>query len=244
MYCSWQPGLITCFTSSSPISPEYTKATNTLQYVCYNGNFLCPIINGEPLKYCNGACYSGFMYTCTGNALAQLPELPGGTPFTLTVSNPRLPIIDGKPINACGLHWQIGGKTCSYCPDVVGSACPPGTYTAMMTPGAMDVEVPGGQQVYLGPFWNVAYTQAHSANIPPGSVVGSLKAYQQGGLINLNDDAQGWVACPPRASGGGGDIWNLVAKNGTNAEGLTSCTGINLAVHELASGTIAAWQYT
>jgi len=212
--------------------------------VCWDGNFLCPVIAGEPLSYCSGACYSRFMYTCSNNVLGLLPELPGGTPYTLTASNPQVPAIDGKPVAACGQHWTIGGPTCAYCPDVVKPNCPPGDYTAMVAPGAMDTLVPGGQQFYLDPFWNVAYTQAHSAYIPPGSTVGGLTAYRGGGLVNLNSGGWGWVACPPRASGGGGPGWNLVARNASNAASLGECAGVNLKVNELPQGTVAAWQYT
>jgi hypothetical protein len=71
-------------------------------------------------------------------------------------------------------------------------------------------------------------------------------AYEGGGLVNLNPGAWGWVACPPRASGGGGNDgrWNLVAKNETNAPNLAACSPINLKVTEVPGSTAAAWQYT
>jgi len=218
------------------------------QYVCYNNNFLCPIISGEPLSYCSGACYSKFMYACSNNALVQLPTVPSGTPFTLTASNPTI-AVDGKPVTAGGLHLTIGGTTASFCPTQVGTSCPPGNITAFLASGgtfAMDVEVPGGQQGYLDPFWNLGYTQAHSASIPPGSLTTGFAAYEGGGFVNLNGNGWGWVACPPTAAGGGGgsDAWNLVAKNETNAANLGGCYGVNLKVNDLPQGTIGAWQYT
>lgn len=109
---------------------------------------------------------------------------------------------------------------------------------------AMDTLVPGGQVVYLDPDWNVGYSQAHSAYIPPGSILTGLAAYEGGGFVNLNGNGYGWVACPPAASGGGGSSWNLVAKNASNAGSLAKCYGVNLKVHDLAEGTIGAWQYT
>lgn len=216
------------------------------QYVCYNNNFLCPIISGEPLSYCSGACYSKFMYTCSHNVLVTLPTLPQGTPFTLTASNPNL-AVDGKPITAGGQRLVIGGTTSSYCP--TGVPCPPGDFTALLASGgtaAMDVMVPGGQQVFLDPYWSVHYTQAHSAYIPPGSVTTGFAAYQGGGFVNLNGNGWGWVACPPTAAGGGGGdgSWNLVAKNETNAALLGNCYGVNLKIKTLPQGTVAAWQYT
>jgi hypothetical protein len=149
-------------------------------------------VAGEPLSYCNGACYSTFMYQCSNNALALLPALPAGTAFTLAASNPKLPI-DGWAVNAGGQTLYIGGSTSSYCPNPPVTNCPPGTTTALIAPGndanaefSMDVEVPGGQQVYLNPYWDVAYTQAHSASIPSGSIRTGLAAYQGGGFVNLN----------------------------------------------------------
>jgi len=214
------------------------------KYVCWNGDFLCPIVAGEPLSYCNGACYSKCMYTCSNNALALLPAVSQGTPFTLTASNPQVPAIDGVAVTACNQHWSIGGTTCTYCPEQAQPNCPPGNYTAMTAQGAMDAEVPGGQIFYLDAYWNVGYTQAHSASIPPGSTTGGITAYHTGCLVNLNSGGRGWVACPPGASGGGGTAWNLVAKNQSNAAILTGCSAVNLKVTELPQGTFAAWQYT
>lgn len=187
------------------------------------------------------------MYQCVGNVLAELPAVGQGTPFTLTASNPALPV-DGRPVTACGQHWSIDGQTCSYCPDQVGSSCPAGNATVIVASegsAAMDVMVPGGQVVYLDPYWNVGYGQAHSAYIPPGSLLEGLKAYHGGGFVNLNGNGYGWAACPPTASGGGGGSgWNLVAKNASNAGNLGNCYGVNLKVNELPQGTVGAWQYT
>lgn len=35
---------------------------DTLNYICYNDDFLCPVINGSPTKLCGQACYSENMY--------------------------------------------------------------------------------------------------------------------------------------------------------------------------------------
>ena len=185
------------------------------------------------------------MYTCKNNVLTLLPAIT--TPFTLTVSNPTLTSIHGKPVTAAGQHWLLNGQTSSYCPSQVGSACPAGTSTVIVAGSggaSMSVLVPGGQQAYLDPYWNMAYTQAHSAYIPPGSATTGFGAYQGGGFVNLNGNGWGWVACPPTASGGGGTAWNLVAKNETNAAKLNGCTAVNLKINALPSGTFGAWQYT
>jgi hypothetical protein len=83
------------------------------------------------------------MYSCNNNVLALLPAQD--TPFTLTVDNPGLAIIHGKPVTAGGLHWSLGGETSSYCPSQVGDACPPGDTTVIAAFGgsaSMSVMVP------------------------------------------------------------------------------------------------------
>lgn len=226
---------------------EPADNASMVKYVCYDNQFLCPIVSGEPLSYCSGACYSKFQYTCNDNVLETLPPVAEGTPFSLTASNPGIPI-DGKAVTACGRHWTIDGTTCTYCPDEVGD-CPPGDITAVNTGAdggaSMNVEVPGGQRVYLDPYWNMGYTQAHSASIPPGSLISGFAAYSGGGFVNLNGNGYGWVACPPTSPGGGGeDGWNLVAKNASNSDILGNCYGVNLKVKELDPNSYAAWQYT
>lgn len=185
------------------------------------------------------------MYTCANNrVLTLLP--PVKTAFSLVVSNPTVPAVHGQPITAGGLRWNIGGTTASYCPSQVGSACPPGTITSMVAGEgrvSMNVMVPGGQQAYLDPYWGMGYTQAHSAYIPPGSRTDGFGAYEGGGFVNLNGNGWGWVACPPRASGGGGTAWVLIARNATNAPGLSGCTQVNLKIVPQTSG-FGAWQYT
>jgi hypothetical protein len=220
------------------------------QYVCYDDNFLCPIVAGEGLLYCNGACYSKYMYTCTNNVLTQLTPLAGGTAFTMTVSNPAAAAVDGLQVDACNQRWNLGIETCSYCPDT-GVECPVGNTTVVLAPDtaaggsepAMDVIVPGGQVVYLDPSGAVGYTQAHSASIPDGSTQGGLVPYSNGGFVNLNSGGYGWVACPSTASGGGGG-YTLFAVSSANKPTLASCTPVNLKVNVQPSGTVGAWQYT
>ena len=192
------------------------------------------------------------MYTCSPqtNTLALLPSLPNNTPFKLSVSNPAIPLLHGLSINAASLHWNIGGNTWSYCPVAqVGAACPKGDATSMVIYDdrvAMNTMVPGGQQAYLGPDSYMAYTQAHSAYIPPGSKVTGFAAYEGGGFVNLNSGGWGWVACPPRASGGGGGSWGLVARNESTAGALETagCKEVNLKVERWERQEYGAWQYT
>ncbi|KLU89175.1 hypothetical protein MAPG_08149 [Magnaporthiopsis poae ATCC 64411] len=214
-------------------------------YVCHDNQFLCPVVNGEGLSYCNGACYSRFMYQCvnSGTVLAQLPRLDDGARFALRAWNPTSTAVHNKPVAACGRTWTVGGPTCAYCPvEVVGAACPAGNATAMAYPGAMNAMVPGGQAYYLDANWGVGYTQAHSASVPLGATLGGLVAYQGGGFVNLNGPGTNWVACPPTA-GGDGTGWRLRSENATTAGDRGNCVGINLAV-EIVANQASAWQYT
>jgi hypothetical protein len=63
---------------------------------------------------------------------------------------------------------------------------------------SLGVIVPGGQQVYVAPDGALSYTQAHSAYIPPGSVVDQFSKTapsggQSFGYLNFET---GFVACP------------------------------------------------
>jgi hypothetical protein len=181
------------------------------------------------------------MYTCNNGALDQLPRHEGA--FTLTVSNPKI-AAHGWPVTACQQHLWVGGQTCSYCPaDTIGQEnCPPGDKTALFAPNGLAVSVPGGQLYYLDPSWYVGYTQAHSALIPGGSVVGGFAAFEGRGFVNINEGALGWVACYPTASGGGGGKWTLYSRNTTNPDIREGCFAVNLAI--AAADSPAAWQYT
>ncbi|KAK5727059.1 hypothetical protein LTR15_002951 [Elasticomyces elasticus] len=48
------------------------------QYTCYDGNFLCPVLDGEPTLRCGPACYSTMMYGCNDGELVY----PSGTSGT------------------------------------------------------------------------------------------------------------------------------------------------------------------
>lgn len=70
--------------------------------------------------------------------------------------------LNGAVINANSNGFYINGlPTGSYCP-YTPSACPAGNTTVLSASGtgslAMDVEVPGGQQVYISPDGSLNYT--------------------------------------------------------------------------------------
>ncbi|KAK0711707.1 carbohydrate binding-domain-containing protein [Lasiosphaeris hirsuta] len=253
---AWLPLLLATMLGHGSGAPAALKTCgqslyDATEYICHADNFLCRITAGEPLSVCGGACYSTFQYACSpGGTLALLPAATAA-PFTLAVSNPSLPALHGQPVSAAGgLRWAVGGPTASYCPaSVVGpDACPPGNATAVLLAAdgraAMAVVVPGGQEVYLAPDWSVGYTQAHSAGMPAGSVVGGFGAYVGGGFVNLNGDGWGWVACAPPPGAADDARWRLVGRNATSAAALAGCAPVNLKVVPFNSSSVGAWQYT
>ncbi|KAJ5721422.1 uncharacterized protein N7483_009356 [Penicillium malachiteum] len=155
----------------------------------------------------------------------------------------------GSPIhytqmNADGQKFWLGGSTSSYCPDVDGIVCPPGNQTIFASGGnAMDVEVPGGQQVYVDPTGALSFTQAHSASIPAGSAVGGL-SYEAGSPWNhytFNGwGATGFMACPTSDN-----RWQVFAamQNATVPSGdVADCLGFS-ALALTYTGGVPAWQY-
>ncbi|KAF7354091.1 hypothetical protein MVEN_01096500 [Mycena venus] len=52
------------------------------QYVCLDGNFLCPFVNGTATLRCDAACYAPSQYTCTNGQLS-----PVGIPPPTCVPN-------------------------------------------------------------------------------------------------------------------------------------------------------------
>ncbi|OCL02744.1 carbohydrate-binding module family 52 protein [Glonium stellatum] len=211
------------------------------QYVCYYNQFLCPFVNGEGLSYCNGACYSQYMYQCTdNNTLALLPAV--NCPFTMTISNPQAPSINGLVVNACGGGFSAGelSETCTYCPTQVAPYCPSGNETVLYSSGSMASEVPGGQQWYVDPSGALAFTAPHSAFIPSGSQIGGFAAYQNGGLVNLGSPF-GFYACP-HVSQSVVVYWDIFQQ----IAGVTvssSCVGVNILVHPVEDAEYA-WEYT
>lgn len=106
-----------------------------------------------------------------------------------------------------------------------------------------EVEVPGGQQVYVDPTGALSFTQAHSASIPAGSVVGGL-VYETGqpwSHYSFNGwGTQGLMACPTTDN-----RWQVFAalQNATVPSGdVADCLGFS-AIALTYSGEIPAWQY-
>ncbi|KAJ5892256.1 uncharacterized protein N7473_008484 [Penicillium subrubescens] len=146
-------------------------------------------------------------------------------------------------LNAAGQKFWLGGQTSSYCPEQVQN-CPPGNQTILAPGGnSLDVEVPGGQQVYVDPTGALSFTQAHSASIPAGSSVGNL-AYQPGTPWN-HYTFNGWGATGLMACPTADNRWQVFAalSNATVPSGnVADCLGFS-AIALPYKGDVPAWQY-
>ncbi|KAI0808872.1 hypothetical protein GGR55DRAFT_189171 [Xylaria sp. FL0064] len=113
----------------------------------------------------------------------------------------------GPPINASGGKFYVNRATSTYCPaGVSGLDCSQyeGKDTTFVlgteaTTMSLDVSVPGGQQVYIAPDGSLSYTQAHSAYIPPGSIVtgfSRVPSPEPSTPFYLNSELASWYLCP------------------------------------------------
>ncbi|CAG8327267.1 unnamed protein product [Penicillium salamii] len=184
-------------------------------------------------------------------AALALPLLAAAAPASEPTSNPNFGVMavrSASPIhylqmNAAGQKFYLGGETASYCPDQVPQ-CPPGKET-IFTPGgsSLDVNVPGGQQVYVDPNGALSFTQAHSANIPAGSAIGPFVYSPDKPWAHYSFNgwgASGFMACPTEDS-----RWQVFAaiKNATVPKGnVEECLGFS-ALALPYDGDVPAWQY-
>ncbi|KAG9758775.1 hypothetical protein KCU73_g3724, partial [Aureobasidium melanogenum] len=114
-----------------------------------------------------------------------------------------LAIHSGSPvhlsaINANGNFFWLNKETSSYCPNTTVTSCPEGKYTYFEGGNntlSLNVEVPGGQRVYVAQDGSLGYT------IPHGSVSGSQNVSYTG--FNLRDSGihlqykgADWIAVP------------------------------------------------
>ncbi len=145
------------------------------------------------------------------------------------------------PLTARGLKFYLGGgPPSSYCPSQVGSSCPPGTSTTFIGGDgglSLGVVVPGGQQVYVAPDGALSYTQAHSAAIPAGSIVGNFTKTepQQGGQFGDLSFETGFVACPVE-----GNQWQVFGQVEGGHFG-DECLGFDALTQSTEQP--GAWQY-
>ncbi len=121
--------------------------------------------------------------------------------------------IQHKFIDASNRHFFIGNSSATYCP-LPATECPtlPATgceITCYDPYCFLNVEVPGGQQMYVEETGALGFTQAHSAAIPEGAVLGGFTTRGYFGFTGLetvpNSNTAGstLLACPVVANGTG-----------------------------------------
>ncbi|KAF2789045.1 hypothetical protein K505DRAFT_365957 [Melanomma pulvis-pyrius CBS 109.77] len=229
---------------------------NSDDHVCYFGYYLCPILNGEPYQWCGGArggCYSKFKYSCKANKLYALEKT--GSAFELTLSNPKIPGIDGLPVHASGLKLVSGqdAKTSTYCdPSAPEGLCASAikNRTIFGISGGiwfLQVQVPGGQRGYLdNNTWGdgLQYTAAHSASIPEGTEIDDFVAYENGGFFSLLHP-YGWEVCQAKPHSGEGLVYSLRSRP-DDGPVPDRCAGVNLLVKDsglVDADHLWAWAY-
>ncbi|RDL31916.1 uncharacterized protein BP5553_09318 [Venustampulla echinocandica] len=173
---------------------------------------------------------------------AQL-EPPAG-PFTAGAWNPSNRWT-GVAINASGRGFWIGKDSSSYCPVVKGLDCTafPGTSTVFAGGSgtlSLDVAVPGGQQVFVGPDGALGYTGAHSASIPVGAVTTGFLRFQSvagGAPVPMTFEGSGFRACPVDETQE--NVYQVFA----SAVGTDPGNCIQFQLRTYSAPGISAWQY-
>ncbi|CDM27433.1 hypothetical protein DTO013E5_4397 [Penicillium roqueforti] len=177
-----------------------------------------------------------------------LPLLAAAAPVTQSTANPPFSVMSirsGSPIhylqlNAAGQKFYLGGSTATYCPTQV-TDCPPGNQTVLAPGGtALDTMVPGGQQVYIDPNGALSFTQAHSANIPQGSLLGPFHYSADEPWAHYSFGSTGFMACPAEDN-----RWQVFAaiQNATVPNGnVDECLGFSAVALDY-TGDVPAWQY-
>ncbi|PMD65733.1 uncharacterized protein K444DRAFT_659880 [Hyaloscypha bicolor E] len=193
--------------------------------------------------------------------LSLLIAFIGTTSADIFMANASLPDswVDGQPINAAGQAFWVGGSPSTYCPSIVGANCPDATAQTIIIAGfsALDVEVPGGQQIYVNVNGALGFTQAHSAVVPTGAYIGGFfnLTYMSDcstprTVINWKSpdgSSEGILACPTKPSGPNVTVsYQLYAKtpafNLTNCDGGVPVDGLT-ATYLSSPAPYGAWQY-
>ncbi|MCJ1269128.1 hypothetical protein MMC22_009017 [Lobaria immixta] len=198
---------------------------------------------------------------------AALPLLAASAPAPAASSGPigLIAIHSASPIhlssvNAAGQNFYIGKDTSSYCPLTPPLSCPPGKSTVISVfedqahPGtaAMDVFVPGGQQIYIRSNGALGYTQAHSASIPPRAITTGFtytrpRRGAQFGTFDVSlPGSTGLLACPlgARFSGPYQVFVNLNGLKDSDVAGGKINKCISFYALAIPTNGPDAWQYT
>lgn len=110
-----------------------------------------------------------------------------------------------------------------------------------------NVQVPGGQQIFVRTDGSLGYTQAHSSSYPPGAILGGELTYSKdegaafGYLGTSAFGAKGFMACPTDDQD-----YQVFASisNATPSKGdLAACLGFSALTSDHTDSSKGAWQY-
>ncbi|KAJ2986221.1 hypothetical protein NUW58_g5131 [Xylaria curta] len=184
---------------------------------------------------------------CAAAALAAPPSEPQTKPQVEPRLEPAPPDLSSLAPGR-SRRFYVNREPNIYCPpDVSGLNCDNfnGSDTKLIINNStatmsLDVTVPGGQQVYVAPDGSLSFTQAHSASMPPGSIVtGFSRARSEsfGAPINLYFNNQFWYLCPVTEGPPRERTYQIF----TIAGGLEGCYGTQIRTYTPGAGNI--WQY-
>ncbi|KAJ7452611.1 hypothetical protein FB451DRAFT_1374064, partial [Mycena latifolia] len=66
LLCFVLTALVASLVASQTLDSCGSSNYDPTQYTCYEGDFLCPIVNGDVYQQCGDDCYSTTEYTCFG----------------------------------------------------------------------------------------------------------------------------------------------------------------------------------
>ncbi|KAK3117370.1 hypothetical protein LTR53_001360 [Teratosphaeriaceae sp. CCFEE 6253] len=163
----------------------------TSQYTCYDGDFLCPVLDGAPTLRCGPACYSPAMYGCSDGELVYpaLAAVSGsGTGASVTGSGGTT-----ASTSASSASTSSGAAVCTETPTTQHLSDPPyENYFYSDCHGSNQVVVtsplPASNLSVIGPRLLVAWPAGNSGVVafflPQNGVNGSLGI----GLVNGTSD--------------------------------------------------------
>ncbi|KAI1178334.1 hypothetical protein F4777DRAFT_114293 [Nemania sp. FL0916] len=162
--------------------------------------------------------------------------------------------LDGAVIHASDSGFHSGlTKPTTYCSLHPASKCPKVAGTLVSeNMEHMAVSVPGGQQIYVQPDGQVQYTIPHSADRPPGSIVGcwhrktstfSYNIPQAHDVLDFDDSRghKGLALCPHTNSTKGGTHMLYARTKDFNVKSCVDVVGLTLTKSD---ANVGCWEYT
>ncbi|KAH6660284.1 hypothetical protein BKA67DRAFT_653478 [Truncatella angustata] len=196
----------------------------------------------------------GVLYPFAVSATAIQPRagsVPAG-PYTAGVWRPAQGtdlFFYGDGINANAGRFWLGKNATSYCPgEVENLDCSKFATSSTNFVGgngtlALDVSVPGGQQIYVAADGALGYTGPHSAAVPDGAITTGFwreRSEAWGAPVNLGMTSRSWQLCPigdtPQGRNGTFQIYLV-------DETKDGCYGVAMRTYTGSGAGGNAWEY-